>query len=330
MKTIASSMTSPTIVAKKDLQRAPRIVRRRALQYRAGADPREDRPAHVRAASSIVRMGAELVIVQDDALFFARLAAETADIADVALPRGAGELRLFDDLRGNKKEKLDLEAATVVSLEGKDLLLAFGSGSSEKREKVVLGRPQGAALAVEVVHAEELYRAFREARSFSGSELNIEGAVAARDRVTFFQRGNGAPSEGVSPVDATASVDLRELVAYLERRAGAPRLTDVQPYDLGSIEGCRLTFTDAAWCNGELCYVAAAEASPDATRDGPVAGVALGVLTGGAASYALLLDERGEPCRDKVEGIVEAGGGLLAVVDRDDAALAADLVYIEW
>ncbi|MGZ3477188.1 MAG: hypothetical protein ACXWUG_26785, partial [Polyangiales bacterium] len=44
---------------------------RRELRYGLGADPSIDRPAHVRAASAVVRMGTRLAIVQDDASFLA-------------------------------------------------------------------------------------------------------------------------------------------------------------------------------------------------------------------------------------------------------------------
>src|SRR5690606_17272693 len=102
--------------------------------------------------------------------------------------------------------------------------------------------------------------------------------VDGRD-VMFFQRGNGAPRGGLRPVDATARVSLADLVGYLESGAPCPPLRDVSAWDLGALEGVRLTFTDAAiGPRGEIAFVACAEASPDATRDGPVSGVALGRL----------------------------------------------------
>jgi hypothetical protein len=66
----------------------------------------------------------------------------------------------------------------------------------------------------------------------------------------------------------------------------------------------RLTFTDgAAGPGGSLWFLAAAEASPDAYHDGPVAGVSLGVLQGAEARWTRLRDHAGRPLADKAEGL---------------------------
>ncbi|NUP07754.1 MAG: hypothetical protein HOW73_17035 [Polyangiaceae bacterium] len=320
-----------SIVAQHDPGLAPRITARRPLFYERGADPIEDRPRHVRAASSVVRFLGTLFVVQDDALFLARIDESTFRVADVLLPRGPGALRLFDDVRGNKADKLDLEAAAVVPSSEGEVLLAFGSGSTPVRERIVVLRPRGDSLDVRIADGAALYAQMRADRSFSGSELNIEGALLDGRDLLFFQRGNGKAVDDLKPVDATARVDAAELLAHLEGRGPCPSPHEIARYELGSIGGCRLTFTDASWYRGSAVYVAAAEASPDAITDGPVAGVAIGTLGGpGAVRYGLLRDERGELSCDKVEGIVEAaGGGLIGVIDRDDPDAPAELVHID-
>ena len=110
-----------------------------------------------------------------------------------------------------------------------------------------------------------------------------------------------------------------------------PPLEDLRAYRLGAIGGARLTFTDAAAVGDRLLYLAAAEASPDVRRDGPVVGVALGVLDGEGTRYALVHDLDGAPLADKAEGLAAhptAPGRLLAVVDRDDPQIAAELLEI--
>lgn len=274
--------------------------------------------------------GGELVIVQDDALFLAHVATDGGAARDVLLPWGHDNKRLFDDRRGNKAHKLDLEAAAVVTHEGRQLLLVFGSGSTRARESIVLV-PYGDA--PRVIDASALYEALRADTSFSGSELNIEGAVACGQDLLLLQRGNGARVAERDAADSTGRLDLAALLAYLAEAGPPPPLRDVQSYQLGTVGSppVRLTFTDATLHQGRVLYVAAAEASPDTTRDGPVAGVALGLLEDGAAHYTLVLDESGAPSTDKIEGIVSLDErSLLAVVDRDDPDQPAELLHVDW
>jgi hypothetical protein len=109
-----------------------------------------------------------------------------------------------------------------------------------------------------------------------------------------------------------------------------PLPRDVVQYDLGSIDGVRLTFTDAALYDGAVLFCAAAEESPDAVEDGPVAGSALGVIRGGTLVRTIpLLDADGTPLRDKVEGIAvdpDDARRLWLVADHDDVDRASDLL----
>ena len=73
-----------------------------------------------------------------------------------------------------------------------------------------------------------------------------------------------------------------------------------------------------------MLYAAAAEASPDATRDGAVAGSAIGVIVEGPAGttarWAPLRDAAGRPFRGKAEGIALALDDqtrLYVALDRD-------------
>lgn len=320
---------------------AAQVLSRTALFYRAGADASLDRPSHVRAGSALARLtrGAEtfFFVVQDDANFLAVIDAR-GGVDAVPLPARGG-LRQFDDGRGNKKDKLDLEACFCTP-DG-ELLVAFGSGSSSRREMVVVvHHPLSAAPRVALVHARALYRAMRDAADFSGAELNVEGAALVDDRVVFFQRGNGAPRDGRAAVDATARVSWPALRAYLFALESAdadpppPALTGVRSWSLGDVDGVPLTFTDATRTPGVgIAFLACAEASPDAVRDGPVSGVALGVLNDGTGEryLGLVADERGAVLRDKAEGLALDPADptrAWAVVDRDDPERPAELLEL--
>lgn len=303
------------------------VVARRPLTYAGGADAREDRPAHVRAGSALAWHGARLCVVQDDAAFVAVLDGREGAVHAVPLARGPGAARQFDDRRGNKSQKLDLEACAALTVGARRTLVAFGSGSSPARETLVLVGEDGAARSLD---GRALYAALRARVDFAGSELNVEGAVVHGDRLYLLNRGNGAPRGDLAPIDATVAFDLVSFEGWL---AGGPlpALGAAIRYDLDAVAGCRLGFTDASSIGGAILYLAVAEASPDATSDGPVRGVALGVL-GEAPRQAIVRREDGAPLLDKLEGLApdpERPDRVLAIADRDDPTVPADLLTIE-
>ena len=98
-------------------------------------------------------------------------------------------------------------------------------------------------------------------------------------------------------------------------------------YDLGRANGVRLTFTDAA---GDL-FLAVAEDSPDAYRDGPIAAAILGrIAADGAARFTHLRDPEGRPFVEKAEGLAIADSSTAWIVlDRDDPTTPAELCRVE-
>jgi hypothetical protein len=322
-----SRAAAPTLRAQLDPALSARIVARQPLLYHVGADARLDRPAHVRAGSALVWLGRELAVVQDDALFIALVEPESGRARPLALPHAAGGVRLFDDSRGNKADKLDLESAVVLG----GCLFALGSGSTPARERVVVVREPRAEPRAEILPAHALYAALRAEPEFSGSELNLEGAALVGDDVMLFQRGNGRARGDLLPVDASARVGADRLARYLlsGERAPLPRLEAVTRFELGAIGAIRLTFTDAAARGEQVLYLAAAEDSPDTVRDGAVAGSAVGLIEpAGPVRYTLIRDENGDLFREKPEGLAldpADPSRAYVVLDPDDAALPAEL-----
>ena len=160
-----------------------------------------------------------------------------------------------------------------------------------------------------IVNAHKLYKLFRDTKAFSGSELNIEGAtlLTAGNGTTrwirFFQRGNGAPRDGLLPISATCDVRLDDLLAFVHapQLRAPPALFNIVAFDLDRIGANRLPlgFTDAtelpprdpSGAGGSdgamrrkdnmpaVLYLAGAEDSPDVFHDGPVAGSVVGVAS---------------------------------------------------
>jgi hypothetical protein len=298
------------------------------LLYASGAAPLHDRPAHIRAASAVRRLGDRLVIVQDDVNVLALhlVAGDGRGSVPVLLPRGEGGARVFGDERGNKRAKMDLEACAALP-DGR--LVAMGSGSTPARERLVVLEASG---AVRVVDGAPLYRALRAATAFAGSELNVEGAVVLGDRLRLFQRGNGAVRGDLAPINATGDLDLAAFVRFIDGAGAAPPLGEIMRFDLGAIGATPLGFTDATvLADGRVAFVACAEASPDTFRDGEVLGCRFGVVEAGEARACDVLDASGARSTLKLEGLEASDdpGRLHVVADRDrhdEPALLADLV----
>lgn len=312
-------MTSP---ARLDPALSAQIVSRRSLHHADGT--------HVRAASGLCWFQGNLCMVQDDALQLAMLDLQSGTVQALDLPLRADGARFFDVQRGNKADKPDFESCLAITLEGAPKLLAFGSGSRPNRETLLLVH---ADLRCELLDAHALYAGMRAAPDLLRNELNVEAAVRlelpAGPVLRLFQRSNGALL-GTEPA-ACASFDLAwpTLEMYLRGRGPAPLPQDVRHYALGSLDGARLTFTDATVHGSEVLFLASAEASPSAYDDGAVTGSVLGLLDATSARTCLLLNEQGQPVLDKAEGIaLLAPDRALVVFDPDDHTRPATLVEV--
>src|SRR5688572_4089605 len=314
-----------------------RIVGRLAIRYAAGAHAADDRPEYVRAASGLTWVGDRLAVIQDDASFLALVDPETGLADAFPLPAGTDGVRQFDDARGNKRRKMDLEAVALVPAADGVLLAAFGSGSLAPRESVVLisfARPASPRIVVHAASA--FYARLRTARGFAGSDMNVEGALYVDGALKLFGRGNGAVAGELRPINASCDVVWMDLMAHLEHPSTVtpPAPRDIIQYDLGTLDAVPLGFTDATrGCSDAVLYAAAAESSPDATRDGEVHGSVIGAIRSGAltARWTVLRDELGHPFVGKIEGLVPDkvfDHRVFAVVDSDDYTRPSELLEV--
>jgi len=285
--------------------------------YAEAAGPDDDRPSYVRAASAIRRFGSRLAILQDDVNVLALHAVSTGTAA-LLLPAGTDGCRTFDEGRGNRLAKMDLEACAVLP-DGR--LVAFGSGSSAKRERLLIVDGSGNEHGLQIRDASPFYAALREEFRFAGSELNLEGALVMGPWLRLLQRGNGARKNGREPVNAVGDLDLSAFLAWLDGHAPLPALEAILEVDLGTTGTATFGFTDATLLpDGRLGFVACAEASPDAIQDGEVSGTRFGILEGEDIYVTDIVDPAGQPIRLKLEGIearLDEPGMFDVVVDMD-------------
>ncbi|MDP2341605.1 MAG: hypothetical protein Q8O67_11660 [Deltaproteobacteria bacterium] len=334
---VAAPKIAASVSEVKTSSTAARVLSRQKLFYEAGADASRDRPAHVRAGSGcaivdVPGQGKRLAVVQDDANFIALVDTKTGKVGHIELPAGPGGLRQFDKLRGNKADKLDLESMASVVVDGKAALFCMGSGSTARREVFVLVTLGHEGPVVEELPAGSFFKGLHNNHMFAGDELNVEGLIVDGDRARFFNRGNGAGEAS----DAVGEVSFSALLRHLRDPLlhAAPPLGKVQDFDLGAIGGIRLTFTDATrHPDGRTVFLAAAEDSPNTYDDGEVKGTAVGILgDDGRTTIIPLLDERGAPLKDKVEGIAIDPNDprrAFVVIDKDDPTAPAELLVVQ-
>jgi hypothetical protein len=299
------------------------------LRYDHGAHPVEDLPGHVRSASSLRRQGRRLVIAQDDVSALATFDPVTGATHTILLPAGPSGARVFDDVRGNKKLKLDLEASVVLP-DGR--FVALGSGSSPNREKIVTVAAGEGALAQQIAGT-DLYASLRLHAIARGSRLNIEGAVVQGPWLRLLQRGNG--KRGYEPWNAIIDVPLHAFVGWLDGRSGFPAVQRVFEVHLGDVGGVPFGFTDGAVTDdGRLAFIACAEDTQDAVDDGPIMGCRFGWLEPDdrTVTFTTVTDAQGRPTHLKLEGIEARQGSssvfdVVADMDRgDEPAQIAELV----
>jgi hypothetical protein len=312
----------PLLIARRDANLEARVDALQPLIY-GGRRRGPVGPGHVRAASGIRVWGRRLVVIQDDVNILA-IQEDGRDFRSLLIPTGQDQGGTSGVAGEIKSSKMDLEACLVLP-DGR--LVGFGSGSSPKRERIVVAGPSGGIMVRE---GRDLYALLRETTAFSGSELNIEGATAVDGGIRLFQRGNGAPTARLKPVNATGDLPLDLFLDWLDRSGTAPHIANVRQYDLGEVAGVRYGFTDAAMMpDGRMAFIACAEDSPDTVQDGAIIGAGFGLIDHEEVRITEILAETGRPTSLKFEGIewLEDGSEntFLVVADLDDPGVPAQL-----
>jgi hypothetical protein len=286
------------------------------LWYSSNRASEASLPPFVRAASAIRRWNGMRVVVQDDVLALALLD-DGERVEPLLLPMNPDGTRVFDVAHGNRSAKFDLEAAAVLP-DGR--LLVFGSGAGPLRESLFLLAPGATPL---LVPAAALYARLRSDTAFASAGLNLEGALVAAGRLLLLQRGNGAAAGR----NAIGELPVESLLEWLDHAGAVPELQRVRSFELGTVAGIPLGFTDAcALADGRIALLACAEDSSSALMDGPVLACRFAILAGDDLRSCEILDAQGRPALQKFEGIEPAGHGEFDVVADDDDPQAPALL----
>ena len=221
------------------------------------------RPAHLSAASGIVRRATYVYVIGDDELHLG--------VFDISSDRPGHLQRVLEGERRGPRGALEGEAgprgAHPAALRGQSVRRAprprFGIEDAP-RPRFRLRAEDDGGLADEPreVSLEPVYSLLRE----HVAELNVEGAATIEDRLWLLRRGNSEVGSNL-----VAELSLDEVMRSLrdDLTIDAHELEGVRSYDLGEIEGVELTFSDATpIAERLLVFTASAEA-----EDGTIRGV---------------------------------------------------------
>ena len=215
------------------------------------------------SASGIEKAGDVFYIVGDDAPWLFRLNNEMV-ITD--------RIRMAPDAemvggRIIKKEKRDYEALAFANWGGKQYLLAFGSGSLEKKRDFMFAWSADKQGKEYDLHS--LYKYLREILHERGAEMNIEAAAFWNSRILLFNRGG----------NIVFSFDSYQLYRYLEGRGILPE-PEVRQFKLPGINGIEAGFSGAQLLVGTdlVIFTATIEDTKDWYQDGEILGSFIGVL----------------------------------------------------
>ena len=159
-----------------------------------------------------------------------------------------------------KKDKPDFEAITHF---GEDLYV-FGSGSTEKRNKMV----QVNAATKKIIASNDLADLYAVMQSFGKvkpEDFNLEGAIYDGKSWYLLNRGNGSSNKNV--LFTIAGENLTDQFTILSN-----------DYKLPKIKGVRTSFTDTILIDNSIYFLATAEDTKSTYEDGEVLGSIIGSI----------------------------------------------------
>lgn len=202
-----------------------------------------------------------------------------------------------------KKTKHDLEGSVIGKINGEEYLMAFGSGSSPRREMLLM---------IDIHHKKEdkkiplnrLYHALRTKYDLSKEALNIEGAAVCGKKLYLFLRKK----------NMIISMRWADFEQYLLQPENGPiPQTGSQYLMLPKHSGVTAGFsgaTEVTYKGKEaIMFSASLEHTPNAIDDGPVFGSYIGVMQPGKdgqmeiEALDIIRNKEGAILKEKIESL---------------------------
>lgn len=177
-------------------------------------------------------------------------------------------IRLFESStkRIPKIEKADLEATTLLQLDGRDYLLVMGSGSAEPRNQAII-----VDVKTEKIKKFDTTNFFNRLKEKGIADLNIEGAVQVHEFLVLCNRANN--SNPVNQLIITSP-------DFFRRQQEAP--IDLLNVDLSAWEGIiGISGLAYSYEHDQLIFTTSIEDTNDSYNDGPIGASYLGIIENG-------------------------------------------------
>ena len=159
-----------------------------------------------------------------------------------------------------KKDKADFEAITHFG----DSLYVFGSGSTEKRNKMIQVNSTDKKI-IATNDLADLYAVMQNFGEIKPEDFNLEGAIYNGESWFLLNRGNGSSNKNV--LFTIEGKNLTNDFAILSN-----------DYKLPKIKGVRSSFTDAILVGNSIYFLATAEDTESTYDDGEVLGSLIGSI----------------------------------------------------
>jgi hypothetical protein len=211
-----------------------------------------------------------------------------------------------------KKIKPDQESISLVSIDGKDYVIAFPSLSKSNRDELGVFHifPEDAQLQI---HSHRLFKLEKLFKQLQGREINIEGHVLFGNDLLLLNRGNETSgselitvSNGPSWIKNAVTKDSDNDFDYLFSKATV---------DLGRFDGHPIHWTDGMQdTDHTMLFLASVEKTDNAYDDGVVLASFIGrydIKTNTVLNIKKILDSK------KAEGICRWNSRYLVSIDSD-------------
>nr|WP_309758788.1 hypothetical protein [Flavobacterium sp.] len=203
------------------------------------------------SASGLIYKDNSLLIIGDNSGFLYEYQMDSHDLKRHPLLENPTENTL-------KKDKADFEAITHFG----DSLYVFGSGSTEKRNKMIQINSSDKKI-IATNDLSDLYAVMQNFGAIKPEDFNLEGAIYNGESWFLLNRGNGSSNKNV--LFTIEGKNLTNDFTILSN-----------DYKLPKIKGVRSSFTDAILVDNSIYFLATAEDTESTYDDGEVLGSLIG------------------------------------------------------
>jgi len=205
------------------------------------------------SASGLIYKDNSLLIIGDNSGFLYQYQMDSKNLKRHPLLENPTENTL-------KKDKADFEAITHFG----DSLYVFGSGSTEKRNKMIQVNSTDKKI-IATNDLSDLYAVMQNFGAIKPADFNLEGAIYNGESWFLLNRGNGSSNKNV--LFTIEGKNLTNDFAILSN-----------DYKLPKIKGVRSSFTDAILVGDSIYFLATAEDTESTYDDGEVLGSLIGSI----------------------------------------------------